>query len=244
MTLYGLSSAAAATRRRHLLPNGTAYWKSAFIAPDRDAPGQRPTGFLVEQEGPSEILPHFHQANQFQVFVDGTGFLGKHEIAPVTVHYTNAHSPYGPILSGETGLHYYTLRDDFDPGARFLPGALPELRKGRRRYATSAPPDPAEIATVSRTVMIPFEADGLGAVRVDAPAGETITAAIGLQVNDRFLLVLAGGVEVGGQGLTAGSCLFMGRDDEDPGVVAAPGGASLVIMQFPTHDPGISRPPG
>lgn len=243
--LLGLRDDAAASRQRHVLANGTVYWKSTFINPPRPASGQQPNAFLVEQAGDSEILPHFHQANQFQVFVSGHGRLGRHEIAPITVHYTSAHSPYGPILSGERGLHYYTLRDDADPGARFLPGAIAELKKGSRRYATSAPmapPDPARIERLKRAEAIACEADGLGAVLIDAPGGTEIATAIGPQVNDRYLLVVAGAIALAGQDLAAGCCLFLPRG-EAPRISALPCGASVAIMQFPTRDAEGSRPP-
>lgn len=246
MTTIGLTEAAAASRQRHVLANGTVYWKSTFINPPRQADEQQPNAFLVEQAGNSEILPHFHQANQFQVFVRGSGTLGRHEIAPVTVHYTNAHSPYGPILSGEEGLHYYTLRDDFDPGALFMPGAIAELKKGPRRYATSAPapaPNLAGLSEISRVDVIPYEEDGLGAVRVDAPAGAEIATEIGPAVNDRYLLVLAGGVTVAGQELAEGCCVLF-REGETPKLSAGASGASLAIMQFPTRQTGARARPG
>lgn len=245
MALFGLSNVAAASRAHAVLPNGTGYWKSTFISASGGEMDRRPNGFLVEQEGNSEIQPHFHKSNQFQVFVHGEGHLGKHKIAPVTVHYTNADSPYGPLLSGENGLHYYTLRDDYDAGARFIPGAISELRKGNRRYATSDPapaPDPVAIERIERTSMIPYEPDGLGALRVDAPSGAMIETTIGPTINDRYLLVLAGAIDAKGQHLSSGSCIFIPRD-EVPTISVPVGGSSLLLMQFPTRSREASATP-
>ena len=36
-----------------------------------------PQGFLVYQPPGSVTPPHFHETNQFQVFVDGSGMMGK-----------------------------------------------------------------------------------------------------------------------------------------------------------------------
>src|SRR3546814_6797918 len=86
----------------------------------------------------------------------------------VSVHYANAHTPYGPIRAEAEGLHYFTLRDDFDPGARFMPGARPELKPVRRRHALSEPVTPltaAERAAPPNGGPVPVlepEADGLG----------------------------------------------------------------------------------
>ena len=53
--------------------------------------------------------------------VGGHGTLGLHEVRPVTVHFTGAHTAYGPIrASQDAGVWYFTLRNGFDPGARFM----------------------------------------------------------------------------------------------------------------------------
>lgn len=68
------------------------------------------------------LSPHFHIADQFQVFVQGRGTLGKHEVSPYLVHFTKAHSTYGPLLAGEeTGYAFMTLRTRFDPGQVLMP---------------------------------------------------------------------------------------------------------------------------
>src|SRR3546814_2583395 len=68
----------------------------------------------------------------------------------VSVHYANAHTPYGPIRAEAEGLHYFTLRDDFDPGARFMPGARPELKPVRRRHALRSEEHTSELQSLMR----------------------------------------------------------------------------------------------
>jgi hypothetical protein len=46
------------------------------------------------------------------------------------VNYAGAYTAYGPIRPGADGLTFYTLRDAFDPGARFLP----EYKKEHRMF--------------------------------------------------------------------------------------------------------------
>src|SRR5215813_9925623 len=49
--------------------------------------------------------PHFHENDQFQVVVGGKGKLGRHELAPYTVHFSRAYTPYGPLSSAaDSGL--------------------------------------------------------------------------------------------------------------------------------------------
>src|SRR6185369_6237393 len=54
-----------------------------------------PNAYLVCQQPGAALHPHFHQADQFQVFVAGSGRIGKHPVSAVTVHFAAAHSPYG-----------------------------------------------------------------------------------------------------------------------------------------------------
>jgi hypothetical protein len=125
----------ARANRRHLhLANGTGYWRSDLIVAGDDRDGHwRPQAFLVEQDADSEILPHFHEENEFQVVVEGDGEFGRHPVRPVMVHYAGRHTGYGPIKSGGRGLWYFSLRAVSDSGARFLPEARKDMEKGSKR---------------------------------------------------------------------------------------------------------------
>src|SRR5690349_16177915 len=121
--------------RTHVVrDNETETWRSDYT--ERKA--GVPQVLLVEQQIPgSKILPHFHGIDQFQVFIDGTGRLGSHEIHPVSVHYTNSHTGYGPIEAGPQGVSYYVLRPSFDTlGSQYLhvPEARKNLKPGGKRF--------------------------------------------------------------------------------------------------------------
>lgn len=248
MSVTASSTEAMRSRRRHVLDNGTVYWKRVFIPPDPGGDGPRPNCFLVEQEPNSEIAPHFHQANQFQVFVAGAGTLGKHAIAPLTVYYTNAHTPYGPIRSGDAGLHYFTLRDDFDPGARFMPGARAELRPTSRRTATSAPftaPDAGRLGETARHAIIGPDEDGLGAWMISAPPHAPVGLRDPAGDGMRFLMVVAGSVVDGAAALPPRSCVYV-PPDETPALTAGAEGLFLLVLRFARaiepSPPDASRP--
>src|SRR5690606_27671827 len=73
--------------------------------------GDRAPHALVVDQPPEAVIPtHFHAIDQFQVFIAGGGPIGRKPIEPVTVHYTNAHTGYRPIIAGPEGLKYLTLR--------------------------------------------------------------------------------------------------------------------------------------
>lgn len=73
-------------------------------------PARSPTVALIEQPAGFEFMPHFHRHNQFQVFVGGSGSIGRHALAPVVVHCAGAYTDYGPRVAGPEGIQYFTLR--------------------------------------------------------------------------------------------------------------------------------------
>jgi hypothetical protein len=98
--------------------------------------------YLVDQEPNSAIQMHFHQVDQFQIVIGGSGAMGNLPLAPVTVHYTNAYTGYGPLASGPDGLQYLTIRNQWDPGLRPLPESRDELPVAgtvKQRQRTTAP---------------------------------------------------------------------------------------------------------
>jgi len=114
-----------ANRKQREVPTGLA-WRTNFLcAPDGVKEG--PMAFLVEGTPARVIRPHFHENDQFQVVVSGGGVLGKHKLHVHAVHFSRAHTPYGPIVFGEAGLGFLTLRSRWDPGAQYLPDSREKL---------------------------------------------------------------------------------------------------------------------
>jgi hypothetical protein len=56
------------------------------------------------------IKPHFHSVDQYQVVVRGVARSGKHPMCSGDFHYADAYTSYGPIVAGEGGLAFFTLR--------------------------------------------------------------------------------------------------------------------------------------
>ena len=120
-----------------------------------------PMAFLVEKDPHAVTKPHFHEADQYQVVVQGGGRLGTHDVGTVAVHYTDAWSAYGPIVAADEGISWFTLRNTWDSGARYMPAAREQLRAARvrnfqHREATARRcrlPRPAELARTDRAVL-------------------------------------------------------------------------------------------
>ncbi|MBO0711738.1 MAG: hypothetical protein J2P47_10725, partial [Acetobacteraceae bacterium] len=188
-----IAADAEQARRRQRRPAKEG-WNTAFIGANRytrtesdplpDPDAVYPMAFLVEKEPGAVVQPHFHQADQFQVVVGGGGSLGTHAVGPGAVHYTDRYSAYGPILAGEEGIAWFTLRNAWDPGARYMPANRQALRTARARHqhreATLAPALPMSAAALAAlrapaiATVLEQGADGLGAWRYRLPAGASV----------------------------------------------------------------------
>ena len=224
-------------RKHHILPNGTGYWRNGLITSPTEAPVS-PQAFLVEQDPNTVIEPHFHQENEFQVVVEGNGFLGRHAVVPVCVHYAGAHTGYGPITAGPKGLAYFTLRARSDPGAKFLPGARAEMKNKPKRHLLGAavrPNDAEQLESLTdyeRVGLWDPQPDGIGAWMVRVPPTSTAPSPA-RQGASAYLLVTGGALLLHGERLPRFATAFVGAEEALPGLHAADEGLELLVLQFP-----------
>src|ERR1700733_9562894 len=230
MILTADATVAQATSRRKT-PNG---WHTTFIGKNRNTLAENeaapsadclyPMAFLVEKEAAAVVRPHFHQADQYQVVVQGSGRLGLHDIASVAVHYTDAYSAYGPIVAADEGVSWFTLRNAWDSGARYMPAARQQLREARAKFqhreATCGPLPPLseqELAALTAPVggaVIAETADGLGTWRYTVPGGGSVVGPEPSTGGGQFWLVSAGSAAVAsGALLPVQSCVFVAPED-------------------------------
>ena len=229
-------------------------WVTTFMGENRNTlqPGQTPPAagtlypmaFLVEKEPHAVTRPHFHEADQYQVIVQGGGRLGTHSVGTVAVHYTDAWSAYGPIVAADEGISWFTLRNAWDSGARYMPAAREQLRAARvrnfqHREATS-PPQPVASVTdlahggVSCTAVIARTPDGMATWRCRLPPGASVAGPDPSTGGGQFWIVLSGSAATSGAAfLPANSCIFVGPQDGALGVTAGDGGAETLCLQFP-----------
>jgi hypothetical protein len=251
MILTANSEVARQTARRKT-GNG---WHTTFIGQNRNTlkPGQAvpeagmlyPMAFLVEKDPHAVVKPHFHQADQYQVVVQGGGRLGTHDVGSVAVHYTDAWSAYGPIVAQDDGISWFTLRNAWDSGARYMPSARDQLRAARlqnhqHREATSAPMPialPADLARtthVSCTAVIEQTPDGMATWRYRLPPGAHATGPDPGTGGGQFWIVLSGSASAGETALLPpNSCIFVSPHDGALTVMAGNGGAEALCLQFP-----------
>lgn len=248
MTLVATAEAAQVTRRRATAGDGMGFWHTLYLGttrynmaegePDPAPDALFPMAFLVEQDAGEVANAHFHQADQFQVVVAGEGMLGTHAVRPVAVHFAGAFTAYGPIRAGTAGLTYFTLRNGFDPGARYMMRrenrqALRAVPGRRHREAVAGPVDAGK-----SEVLLGPEPDGMAAWHYRVAPGECLSGPVSDTGRGQHWLVVDGSVWRGGVALGPLSCAFVYPDEAPFTATGGPAGARLLAMQFPRQARG------
>ena len=246
MPLVATVDAAHRNRRRGSAADGVTFWHTLYLgtsrynmAPDTPDPAPDalfPMAFLVEQDPGSTASAHYHQQDQFQLVVNGHATLGLHEVGPVTVHFTAAHTAYGPIrASQDQGVWYFTLRNGFDPGARFMTmaenrAALRTIPNRRHREAVAGP---LPAATAPFETLLGPEPDGMAAWRYHLSPSEPLTGPDPAAGRGQYWIVIRGGLLHNADVLPPMSCAFVYPDDTPFRGRAGDAGAEVIGMQFP-----------
>jgi hypothetical protein len=251
---------AAPTRFSRTTAEGRLLWRSMFFGPAPSPmssesllskassdtyvdplPGEvrAPQAFLIEQEPGAVVQPHFHYVDQFQVVVAGGGHLGRHPVAPLSVHFAAACTGYGPISPGEHGLSYFTLRASADEsGAQYLPAARDRMRPlPRRNVVVDAIAQEAPAALAARRESVLETAldndDGLAVFFMRLAPGQSLNAPDPALGNGLSLLVAGGAIVRDGAEMAAWSCLYVPPGDGVISLCAAARGAEVLAMRYP-----------
>lgn len=245
MIAFGSRDLAAARRREVRSPEGDVYFKSEWME-SGDDPVLSPTVFLIEQPANSVAQVHFHRQNQYQLFVAGSGAIGHHPIAPLSVHYAGAYTGYGPLTAGPEGLQYLTLRPVFDTGAHYVPQDRGELRKGPKRSGQAGPLPIADRAALDAlheiriTSLLEPSAEGRAAGIVDVPAGASFAIPDEGQAQGCFAVVVAGAARYGTRDLELWESLFLSADEGDRILTAGEAGLSVALLHVPARHPAYA----
>lgn len=209
-----------------------------------------PQVVLVEVPAPGQVLrPHYHASDQYQLVLAGSGTLGTHHIAPISLHYTNKYTGYGPIVSGTGGLSYYVLRPSFDTLSVGQYLHHPKVREAAKRYrgkrrsfmhngldvltrgALLAAGEPATIRLFGND---PSDPDGgiFADVLCMGPS-RLFTCPDPASGGGQVLFVLQGSLRYKDRDLTAPSCIVVTLDEASLIVQAGPGGLQALLMQYP-----------
>jgi hypothetical protein len=223
------------------------YWRTEFIG--RRGEGvvrEEPQGYLVEMSPNQAVAPHFHAVDQFQVFVAGAGEFGRdHKVCPLSVHYADHHTGYGPIVAGPQGFSYFTLRARTDPGVVFLntPGYREKLQPSRKRHGvaegitlSTAPVLRSRVdASVDDLLTDLDSTDGLGAKLFRIGPGVTERAPDPSRSGGQFFLVVNGDLVLGGRSYATWSLVFVAPSEASLALTGGEAGTEVLMLQYPVR---------
>jgi len=235
----------SALKRRRMVAsagNGETHWRSDYMG-QRGRANSEPESFLIEMTPNEVLLPHFHAVDQFQVFVDGAGVLGRQPIRSLTVHYADHHTGYGPIVAGSFGLSYFTFRPKTDPGAMYLnmPGYLDALKPSRKRHGTvenlvlSTKPVLAsrEELVVERLLQEIDADDGLRASLFRLGPEMKVAGSEPSKTGGQYYLIANGNLHLNSQDIPEWAIVFVSQIDMALELHAGSEGAEVLVLEFP-----------
>lgn len=223
--------------------NGSQYARTDYLGSD-ESDRDTPQALLVEQFPESNIPPHFHGIDQYQVVVQGRGILGKHALGPICVHFTKGYTGYGPVTAPfDETLFYFTLRAQSEPGAFFLPASRDQQRAGPKRNLT------VDVQTqgagngsgLEFEAMIPLEDEGLGAWRLRVDPDASTKGPDPTTGGGQYFIVLDGAMVYQGASYEKWSCTFVSPPECALEVRAGPGGLEALVLQFPFWERGTAQ---
>jgi len=228
---------------------GEEHWRTDFIGRRGDGEIRNaPQAFLIEMTPNEVIVPHFHEVDQFQIFVAGSGSLGRAgaPATPLAVHYSDHHTGYGPINAGPHGFSYFTLRAKTDPGAVYLhkPGYREKLKPGKKRH------DLAQITLSTEPVLVnrgdaalepllknqDHEEDGLAAFLLRMGPDRKTSGPDPRASDGQHYLVVNGSLELDGNHYPAWSTVFVAASEAPLAISAGAQGLEVLILQYPRQE--------
>jgi hypothetical protein len=228
--LSAIPTDAIASNAVQVSPEGAS--ATDFIGKRAETSGH-PLAFLVQGPPGYVIPPHFHEVDQYQIFVGGSAVLGRHAVQAGSIHYADTYTPYGPIAATDEGFTYLTLRPASIIGYHEMPEGGPLIkpvneargRRGRMMVADVAGGAGPGMARLFE------EPDGVAAYRLCAAAGGALPAP-DVAHGGAYFVVLEGEAEAGGKVYPPRSCIWVDREEAAPAITAGAEGAVVAFMAF------------
>jgi rubredoxin len=224
-------------RKQRVREDGKTTGRIDFLVAPPEQP-DHPQAFISEQ-GPGRLLrTHFHETDQFQIFIAGGGINGRHAIAPYQVHFARKLTPYGPIASSaDTGCAFFTLRPRRDTGAQYLPESRPKLEAidNRKPWQVSADLRFPKVAGAAAVQPIEGVSDdrGLSAHMVTLAPNASVKAP-GVDGSDgQYIVMLEGSMVHQGQERNSKTVIFVAPGEPAFELKAGKDGMQAVVLNFP-----------
>jgi hypothetical protein len=253
--IHGMVSAQALKGRRLVKSSGSGeeHWRTDFLGLRSSGEiKETPQAFLIEMTPGEAILPHFHEVDQFQVFVAGGGGVGRtnDKMPPIAIHYADRYTGYGPINAGPQGYSYFTLRARSDAGAVYLhkPGYREKLKPSGKRHHLAPVTLSTEPVLFTRTeisleplIENPDKDDRLAAFLLRMGPQARSAGPDPRGSGGQYYLVLNGSLERDGVTYPAWSTLFVEPGEGPLDVHSGDKGLEVAILQFSPQDRPLSN---
>lgn len=231
-----------AHQSRYLLPPYPAVYLNTYItnliADFRDAKvqGHLDGGhalFAEYEEG--HATTHAHPVDQWQIYVSGVARLAKKPVQLVTIQYTDAWVPYGPIEVTKEGFALLALWPRPNDETYEMPKDANTIRehlrgKPHRIIFEKIDITNEAVATAEETTLI--QEDTVWARRWRLPAGATLETPDPAQGGGQFFVPLQGSFAYEEREYAQWSTIYVGSKDGRIVLRAGADGADVVGMQF------------
>lgn len=221
-------------------PGSPGAINTTFLRARRENP-DAPTARINRYPGDGKAnisAAHFHQVDQFQVIMDGSGDFGRHPVKPYCVHFSRAYTPYGPLKADrKTGWAFMVLRSRFDPGAQRFPQSLEKLKQipDRQPWQVTTDVDFPDRTSGVNVHDVPEIRDehGLFTRTVTMGAHTRMTAPDPSVGDGQYVVVVKGSLMHENTEREAPAVVFVKRDEPAFEVVAGAQGLEAIILNFP-----------
>ena len=219
---------------------GVRAWKTHYIgfSPGQTDPAQ---GWMLESAPGRVLQAHYHEVDQFQVVVEGEGLMGKHHVGPGYVHFSRAHTPYGPVVWGEQGMQLLTIRPSLDSagGPKLMPESREKLKKtARNAFQLGLQVDfPDAESTMNIQPISGIQDDaGLSAHTITLKPGAQALAPDPSLGGGQWILVMQGSLIHEGRNYPGFSIAELTPDETAFRLQAGPQGAQVIVLSFSRRD--------
>ena len=226
-------------------------WKINLLGKNSDVPKVDLQAFRIDMSSNMVLDSHFHIVDQFQIFIAGSGTIGRDRADMITAHYADHHTGYGPLVAGPQGMSYLTLRSKTDAGLVKLsePDIRSRLKPTKRRHRVSSPitisipPVLSHLAEpVIETVMPEKPGDDGMTVKVYRLGnGMAVSAPDTVGTGGYYILVMNGGLQHEGETLRPWSLVFVAAGEPVPVLQACEDGLEALIAVFPVEDSWMQK---
>jgi hypothetical protein len=202
---------------------------------------------MSELDANETILPHFHGVTMFQLFIAGSGTIGRRGqvLEPLTVQFKDHHTAYGPVTAGPQGLSFVALRmvtADSAPTYLHNPDTREKLKPSRRRNLTSSPvkfsvePVLQARKEASWETVLEEADDGMAAQLVRLGAGMTAQGPDPRRAAGYYVFVGNGSLIHREEELPLWSMVVVEPNEEKFELRAGARGVEALVLQYPREE--------